>query len=80
MFVRRMHVERKTTWKAKKTKLDIVHCTSMIKALQQPQLAAGFVKYIEKIPWTIALAIVALRNFGTKIGYAKIIPILNAPL
>lgn len=70
-FVRRTHAEWETTWLARKTTSDIVYCTSMIKALQQPLLAVAFVKCMARMPCTIAPATVGLENSGTEPGAVK---------
>lgn len=59
-----------------KATLDIVYCTSMIKALQQPQHVPAFYKRMGRKPWTIAPAAVGLGDFGVETGAVKFMPVL----
>lgn len=45
-FCQQNYPEWETLRQARKTTPDNVYCTSMTKALQQPQIAAAFVKFM----------------------------------
>lgn len=69
--------EQETTRQARKTKSDIIYCTSTIKVLQQPQLLAAFVKYMGRMPWMIGPLVIGLGKLGTETRAVKIIVIYH---